>query len=85
MEFYKEAETVRDILIGVMIVLSALIIIVVALQPAKTQSASNAFIGGGKEQTTQVKPRGFEAFLHKTTQFLGVLFFIVSIWIAMIS
>ena len=85
MEFYEGGQTVRDILIGVMIVLSALIIIVVALQPAKTQSASNAFIGGGKEQTTQVKPRGFEAFLHTTTKLLGSLFFIVAIWIAMIS
>lgn len=75
----------RDILIGVMIVLSFLIILVVAIQPAKTQSASNAFIGGGKEQTTQVKPRGFEAFLHGSTKFLGTLFFIVALWIAMIS
>lgn len=75
----------RDILVGVMLVLSVLIIIVVALQPTKTQNSSNAFMGGGKETVTQSKPRGFEAFLHNSTRFLGTLFFIVAVWIAAIS
>ncbi len=75
----------RDILIGAMLVLSVLIIIVVALQPTKTQNSSNAFMGGAKENTTQSKVRGFEAFLQNSTIVLGTAFFIIAIWIAKIS
>lgn len=75
----------RDILLGAMLVLSVLIIIVVALQPTKTQNSSNAFMGGGKENINPSKPRGFEAFLQRSTIVLGTAFFFIAIWIATIS
>ena len=52
-----------DILLGFMLVLSVFIIIVVAMQPTKTQNASNAFLGGASQLFGKQKARGFEAVL----------------------
>lgn len=64
-----------DFLLGIMLVLSVFIIIVVAMQPTKTQSASNAFLGGASQLFGKQKARGFEAVLIKTTVVCIVLFF----------
>lgn len=74
-----------NLLVGIMLVLSVLIILVVVMQPTKTQSSANAFLGGSKELFSQQKARGFEAFLQKSTIVLGTLFFIIAIWIAIIN
>ncbi|API90176.1 preprotein translocase subunit SecG [Marinilactibacillus sp. 15R] len=68
-----------DILLGFMLVLSVFIIIVVAMQPTKTQNASNAFLGGASQLFGKQKARGFEAVLIKTTIVCIVLFFILAI------
>lgn len=68
-----------DILLGLMLVLSVFIIIVVAMQPTKTQNASNAFLGGASQLFGKQKARGFEAVLIKTTIVCIVLFFILAI------
>lgn len=74
-----------DFIIGAMIVVSVLMIIVVALQPTKTQNSSNAFMGGGSSNTAvRTKARGFEAFLQNTTIVLGVLFFVLAIGAAIV-
>ncbi|WP_225744517.1 preprotein translocase subunit SecG [Marinilactibacillus sp. Marseille-P9653] len=68
-----------DFLLGFMLVLSIFIIIVVAMQPTKTQSASNAFLGGASQLFGKQKARGFEAVLIKTTIVCIVLFFILAL------
>ncbi|GEL66760.1 preprotein translocase subunit SecG [Marinilactibacillus psychrotolerans] len=68
-----------DILLGFMLVLSVFIIIVVAMQPTKTQNASNAFLGGASQLFGKQKARGFEAVLIKTTIVCIVLFFVIAL------
>ncbi|WP_208560658.1 preprotein translocase subunit SecG [Marinilactibacillus kalidii] len=68
-----------DFLVGFMLVLSIFIIIVVAMQPTKTQSASNAFLGGASQLFGKQKARGFEAVLIKTTIVCIALFFILAL------
>ncbi|SFC34754.1 preprotein translocase subunit SecG [Alkalibacterium subtropicum] len=64
-----------DILLTIMLILSVFIIIVIAMQPTKTQSASNAFMGGASQLFGKQKARGFEAVLIKTTVVSLILFF----------
>lgn len=74
-----------DILLLAMIIVSILMIIVIAMQPTKTNSASTAFVGGAKQLFGRQKTRGFEAVLQKTTVVLGVLFFALALAIAYIA
>lgn len=67
-----------EILLTVMLILSIFIIIVIAMQPTKTQSASNAFMGGASQLFGKQKARGFEAVLIKTTVVSLILFFVLS-------
>lgn len=67
-----------DFLLTVMLILSIFTIIVVAMQPTKTQNASNAFMGGAGELFGKQKARGFEAVLIKTTIVCLILFFAIS-------
>lgn len=67
-----------------MLILSVFSIIVIAIQPTKTQSASNAFMGGS-ELFTQQKARGFEAFLLKVTVVSLILFFALALILLNIS
>lgn len=67
-----------DLFTNLMVILSIFSIIVIAIQPTKTQSSSNAFMGGS-ELFTQTKARGFEAFLSKTTVVCLILFIAVAL------
>lgn len=67
-----------ELLLTIMLVLSIFTIIVVAMQPTRTQSASNAFMGGAGELFGKQKARGLEAVLIKTTVVCLILFFVVS-------
>jgi len=77
-----EVNTLYDILLTAMLIVSVLMIIVIAMQPTKTSSASNAFMGGATQLFGKQKVRGFEAVLQKTTIVLAVLFFALAIAIA---
>ena len=68
-----------EILLTFMLILSVFIIIVIAMQPTKTQSASNAFMGGAIQLFGKQKARGFEAVLIKTTVVSLILFFVLSL------
>ncbi len=74
----KEALFVYEFLLTFMLVLSIFTILVIALQPTRTQSSSNAFMGGAGELFEKQKARGLEAFLIKTTVVCLILFFGVS-------
>lgn len=67
-----------DFLLTIMLILSIFTIIVVAIQPTKTQNSSNAFMGGGGELFSKQKARGLEAVLNKTTVVCLILFFVIS-------
>ncbi|GAA0353908.1 preprotein translocase subunit SecG [Alkalibacterium iburiense] len=67
-----------EILLTLMLSLSVFIIIVIAMQPTKTQSASNAFLGGASQLFGKQKARGFEAVLIKTTIVSLILFFVLA-------
>jgi len=67
-----------DIVMNLMLILSVFSIIVIAIQPTKTKSSSNAFMGGSELFTTQ-KARGFEAFLLKVTVVCLILFFVLAL------
>lgn len=62
-----------------MLILSVFIIIVIAMQPTKTQSASNAFLGGASQLFGKQKARGFEAVLIKATVVSLILFFVLAL------
>ena len=67
-----------DIFTNVMVISSIFSIFVIAIQPTKTQSSSNAFMGGS-ELFTQTKARGFEAFLLKLTVACLTLFIVIAL------
>lgn len=67
-----------------MLFLSVFSILIIALQPTKTQSSSNAFMGASELFTTQ-KARGFEAFLLKLTTVCLVIFFIIALILQFMS
>lgn len=68
-----------EILLTLMLILSVFIIIVIAMQPTKTQSASNAFLGGASQLFGKQKARGFEAVLIKATVVSLILFFVLAL------
>lgn len=59
-------------------ILAIFSIIVIAIQPTKTSSSSNVFMGGSELFNTQ-KARGFEAVLIKITVVCLVLFFVLAL------
>ena len=73
-----------DLLLNLMLILAVFSIIVIAIQPTKTNSSSNVFMGGSELFNTQ-KARGFEAVLLKVTVVCLVLFFLLAFLLQMIS
>ncbi len=67
-----------EFLLTFMLILSVFTIIVIAMQPTRTQNASNAFMGGASELFGKQKARGLEAVLIKATVVCMILFFVVS-------
>lgn len=78
-------QNVYDILLTAILIVSALTILVITLQPAKTMNASDAFIGGGAQLFGKQKVRGFEAFLRKMTMYLGTIFFVLAIILSFVK
>ena len=64
-------------ILAIMLVLCVLLIIVVAMQPSKTNAASS-LTGGAEQLFGKQKARGFEAFLVRVTVILGALFMILA-------
>lgn len=63
---------------AVLAIICVLIIMIVVMQPTKTNAASS-LAGGAEELFVRRKSRGFEAFLQRVTFVLLALFFILSI------
>lgn len=71
-------------ILTVMIIISVLLIIIVAMQPSKTNAASS-LTGGAEQLFGKQKARGFEAFLIRVTVVLGTIFMILALALAYIS
>ncbi|EHL97984.1 preprotein translocase, SecG subunit [Lentilactobacillus parafarraginis F0439] len=55
------------------------------MQPSKTNDAMSALTGGADDLFAKQKPRGFEAFMQKTTLVLGIIFFLISLGLVWVS
>ncbi|WP_124058045.1 preprotein translocase subunit SecG [Vaginisenegalia massiliensis] len=72
-------------LLTALIVVSILMIILVVMQPSKSNAASSLTGASGENPLVKQKARGFEAFLIRATVVLGVIFFALAIALAMFS
>lgn len=68
----------------VLMIVSVLLITVVLLQSDKSESASNILMGANSELFAERKERGFELFISRFTLFLGIVFFVICLVMALI-
>jgi len=76
---------VYNLLITLLLIDCVLITIAVLMQPSKTNDAMSALTGGADDLFAKQKPRGFEAFMQKTTVVLGIIFFVLSLGLVWLS
>ncbi|TLQ19442.1 preprotein translocase subunit SecG [Lentilactobacillus parafarraginis] len=74
-----------NLLITLLLIDCVLITIAVLMQPSKTNDAMSALTGGADDLFAKQKPRGFEAFMQKTTLVLGIIFFLISLGLVWVS
>lgn len=67
-----------SLVLSVLIAISIVLILVVLMQPTKT-NAANSLSGGAEELFVRRKSRGFEAFLQRVTFILLIVFFVLAI------
>lgn len=75
----------NNILLGLMLVISVLIIISIMLQPSKQNSAASAFTGGADSLFGKQKARGFEAVMQRTTAILGALWLLCALGLMILA
>ena len=69
-----------EILIGALLLISALVIIaVILLQEGRRQGIAGAISGGADTFLSKNKARTFDAFLARWTKYVAILFFILAI------
>ena len=74
-----------DLLLTLLLVMLAIIVIAVFMQPQKNPS-SNVFDGGGSEALFErSKPRGFEAFMQRFTGIMVFLWIVDAIVLSILS
>lgn len=66
-----------NIILGIVIVLSIILIITILMQPTKQNSAASAFTGGADQLFGKQKARGFEAVMQRTTAILATIWLIL--------
>lgn len=80
----KGGEFLYQAILVAMLVVCVLLILIVAMQPSKTNAASS-LTGGAEQLFGKTKARGFEAFLIRVTVILGTVFMILAVALAYIS
>lgn len=63
---------------NILLIVSVLLIAIVLLQGNKATDSNGIITGGNQELFQNMKERGVELFISRTTYVLGVLFFIIS-------
>ena len=77
--------TMYNLLLTLLLVMSAIIVIAVFMQPQKNPS-SNVFDGGGSEALFErSKPRGCEAFMQRFTGIMVFLWIVDAIVLSILS
>ncbi|KAF1301232.1 MULTISPECIES: preprotein translocase subunit SecG [Enterococcus] len=66
-----------NLIVGVVIVLSILMVIAIMMQPSKQNSAASAFTGGADQLFGKQKARGFEAVMQRSTAIMGAVWLIL--------
>lgn len=74
-----------DILLTAMIIVGALIIIAVMMQPSKQQDALSALSAGAGDLFATQKARGFEAVMQRITAILGAIWFMLGLALVYLS
>lgn len=76
----------NNILMGVQVVLSVLLLLVIMPQEGKGNFSSD-FSGAGEDVETQAyfKPKGKQAFLLRSTKILSVLFFLNALALVIVN
>ena len=66
-----------------LLIISVLLIIIVLLQSNKAESAGQIIQGGNSELFANRKERRFELFISRLIMLLGVVFFLLSLFISL--
>ncbi|MBO0430664.1 preprotein translocase subunit SecG [Enterococcus sp. DIV0660C] len=74
-----------NLILGIVIALSIVMIIAIMMQPSKQNSAASAFTGGADQLFGKQKARGFEAVMQRTTAALGAVWMILLFVLAFLS
>ena len=74
-----------NLILGVVIVLSVILIFTIMMQPSKQNSAASAFTGGADTLFGKQKARGFEAVMQRTTAILGTIWLVLLLVLAFLS
>ena len=74
-----------NLILGIVIALSIVMIIAIMMQPSKQNSAASAFTGGADQLFRKQKARGFEAVMQRTTAVLGAVWMILLFVLAFLS
>ena len=64
----------------ILIIISIFLIVIVLLQSGKAESASQIIQGGNSDLFSNRKERGGELFISRLTMTLGIIFFIMCIF-----
>ncbi|WP_165003657.1 MULTISPECIES: preprotein translocase subunit SecG [unclassified Enterococcus] len=74
-----------NIILGIVIVLSIIMVIAIMMQPSKQNSAASAFTGGADQLFGKQKARGFEAVMQRSTAVMGAAWMILLFVLAFLS
>ena len=74
-----------DLILGLVIVLSVILIIAIMMQPSKQNSAASAFTGGADQLFGKQKALGFEAVMQRATAILGAVWMILLFVLVLLS
>ena len=74
-----------NLILGIVIVLSIVMVIAIMMQPSKQNSAASAFTGGADQLFGKQKARGFEAVMQRSTAVMGAVWMILLFVLAFLS
>ena len=74
-----------NLILGIVIVLSIVMVIAIMMQPSKQNSAASAFTGGADPLFGKQKARGFEAVMQRSTAVMGAVWMILLFVLAFLS
>mgnify|MGYP001061977034 FL=1 len=74
-----------NLILGIVIVLSIVMVIAIMMQPSKQNSAASAFTGGAGQLFGKQKARGFEAVMQRSTAVMGAVWMILLFVLAFLS